>query len=93
MKLPHFFLLLALTLATTVSARELNYIEAHNLRLSSQTHPVHWINPFVFNKNPGGFETNVFASTQKDVKNLYEDVQSKNEARITEQLSDSLGQP
>lgn len=93
MKLPHFFLLLASIFATTASARELNYIEAHNLRLSSQTHPLHWINPFVFNKNPGNFETNVFVSTQKDVQKLYNDVQSKDEPRIIARLSDSFGKP
>lgn len=93
MKLPHFFLLISLFLVSSVNARELNYIEAHNLRLSSQTHPLHWMNPFVFNKNPRNYETNVFVSSQKDVQKLYNDVQSKDQNQIIDRLNESFGEP
>lgn len=93
MKLPHFFLLSTFFITSSVFARKLNFIEAHNLRLSSQTHPLHWMNPFVFNKNPGKYETNIFASGQKDVVNLYNDIQSKSEQKIIDRLQDSFGKP
>jgi hypothetical protein len=93
MKLPHFFLFIGLFFINSVCARELNYIEAHNLRLSSHAHPLHWINSFVFNKNPGNYESNIFVSSQKDVQKLYNDVQSKDQNKIIARLNESFGEP
>src|SRR3989344_5558774 len=94
MKLPHFFLfIISCCLCQTTLARRLNYIEAHNLRLSSQTHSPHWINPFVFNKNLGNFEVNTLVSGQKDVLKLYNDIESKDEQKIIDRLEESFGKP
>ncbi len=94
MKLPHLFLfIISCCLCQTTLARRLNYIEAHNLRLSSQTHSPHWINPFVFNKNPGNFEVNALVSGQKDVLKLYNDIESKDEQKIIDRLEESFGKP
>lgn len=93
MRLSHFLFLFLLIGFKSAFARRLNYIEAHNLRLSSQTHPTHWMNPFVFNKNPKTVEANIFVSGHKDIKDVYDDVTSKDQQKIEDRLAKSFGNP
>jgi hypothetical protein len=80
-------------LASPAWARRMNFIEAHQLRLSSQQNALHWLNPFQQTRNPQTFESNVYFSEQKDVYSLYKDVQSKDQTKITNRLQDSFGHP
>lgn len=74
-------------------AKKVNFIEAHQLRLSGQQDPLHWIVPFHSVKQPDSWETNILFSQEKDVLNLYDDLQSKDQEKIQKRLGDSFGQP
>ena len=93
MRLSHFIFLFLVFLSEAAIARRLNYIEAQNLRLSGQTHPNHWMNPFVFNKTPKSYEANLFVAGHKDVKDLYDDMTSKDQTKIENRLDKSFGKP
>lgn len=84
---------LLIVLSWSASAKKLNYIEAHLMRLSSQQNPTHWLLPFRQVKNPKNFESNIMLSMEKDTYSLYKDIQSKNQDKIQERLEDSFGKP
>ena len=75
------------------SAKQLNYIETHLLRLSSQQNPTHWLLPFRQLKKSTPFESNFVLSMEKDTYSLYKDIQSKNENKIQDRLEESYGRP
>jgi hypothetical protein len=84
---------LLVLLSWSASAKKLNYIEAHLMRLSSQQNPTHWLLPFRHVKNPKSFESNIMLSMEKGTYPLYKDIQSKDQDKIQDRLEESFGKP
>ncbi len=88
-----FPVLLFTLFCTSALAKRLNFIESHQLRLSGQQDPLHWLVPFHSVKHPDAWESNIFYSQQKDVLKVYKEVQTKDQDKIQERLSTSFGKP
>lgn len=86
-------LLMLMFLATEASGRSLNFIEAHQLRLSTRNDGLTWINPFFSARPAEHFDFRLFFSNEKDVLGLYKDIQSKDQPKIQQRLSESYGKP
>jgi hypothetical protein len=87
------FVVFCFSISWTASAKRLNYIESHLMRLSSQENPTHWLLPFRQIEQARTLESNIMVSMEKDTYSLYEDIQSKKQDKIQERLEDSFGKP
>ncbi len=67
-------------------------MESHSLRLSSQDEVNQWIIPMSQERHETVGLT-IFASGHKDVLDVYEDLQSKNQPRIEKRIDSSYGTP
>lgn len=85
-----FFLFVILSLPA--SAKSLGFMESHSLRLSSQDQVNQWLIPMSQERHETvGFT--ILASGHKDVLDVYEDLQSKDQPRIEKRIDSSYGSP
>jgi hypothetical protein len=86
-------LILLLLLSGGAQARDLNFTEAHLLRLSSQQEPLRWLLPFRPVQSFSQASAGLFVSSEKEVPAVYRDIQSRDEDRIESRLLESYGRP
>ncbi len=86
------FLLLS---SFSLFARELNYIESKIFRLSGHERVDEWVLPFYryHKKTFPNTKFNIFGSLNPDLPDVIDDIDSKDEEKITARLDSSFGKP
>lgn len=81
-------------LSTNLFARQnLNFIEAHQLRLSAHESAEEWMVPFHYHTKPGNLDSFIFVSGKQEVLDLFNTLQSRDRDKITSLLNNSYGVP
>lgn len=73
-------------------ALDMNFMEAHHLRLSSQENVNNWLMPHTPDKDHD-FAFTFFGTGNKDVPEVYDDIQSKKQDKIENRINSSYGKP
>jgi hypothetical protein len=73
-------------------AKSLGFMESHALRLSSQDEVNQWLIP-MSSESHQNFGFTVFYSGNREVKDVYDDLQSKDQGRIEKRIDSSYGSP
>ena len=82
-------------ISTSALSRNLNYIESNLFRISSFIRSEEWIQPFYryHKKSFPNYQISVFGSTHPEVKDLIDDIDSKDNDLIQNRIDNSYGKP
>lgn len=87
-------ILLFFAFSPKIFARQnLNFIEAHQLRISAHESAEEWMVPFHYHPKPGNLDTFIFASGKQEVLDLFNTLQTRERDKIINLLNNSYGIP
>lgn len=79
--------------STDAYSRKLNFLESQLFRIAAANNSMRAINPFYLRSDFTSAESNLHLGAQEKTYALYQDLQSKDQNKIEERLSESYGNP